>query len=638
MSAVLQSPADAPVASPALVRLKAHVFFKPVEGGVHLDAGAQAFVLNGAGLYPLVERVVARMDAGTTLEALRRDVPERLRPVVRQLLEALDAHGMLLEESAEVGALLAEDGPPARREFVRYLQDRADAATWPARYTAWRTSRVVLAGEGFALEAAANALADAGAGVLRVRCASARVTADDLRERLAAAPHGPRLELREIASLDDLDLDDAFGDDAVALALFASDAADSTQAAAAFARHAQARGVPAVVAGLFNGHAFAVPAASADAATRAALPELLQWAPSTRTLAQSPASFAVLGAAAAQDALDDHFGIALPERARLARSVSPWLELRQHPLVGAGLAPRGDGLAPLAPLPAGAHALRLEMPEGRDLLPFERAKLALAPWFDALTGPLVAIGGGEARPDAQVDDIGALAQLPLYHDAIAVRAPAAFAAPARRVVGWGLDAQQAGLRALALALAALADATREADTSSPYAAAFDEARWQALARAHAVAAAPDFAARCHAAWLDAGAVDDETIHLLRQIRAHLGLGDARLLLRWDARGAVVAHCVVEGRVLGAACDTSARLALREALGQACSRQQVDGHALERGPAWLLPEPGAAQWRAAPPLDAEGDAPAAVRFAAAAGLALPPGVFCGRALLVEGEAA
>ena len=615
-------------------RLKNHVFFRQTPEGMHFDAGKQAFVLPGAGLVPLVTRVLGLMDQGVPLARIEAALPARLLPHHRRLIAALQAHGMLLDDAEDRAVLLAADAPLPLQEFVKHLQDQLPADSYRPRLAAWREAAVLLVGQGRALRAAARALADSGVGHLSLRLdATTADQADELQEHLhSAGIRGQTVDLRR-------DGPSAADFAAAALALYASDAEDCSAAALAFDAEAAALGVPALVAGRFGGHAFVLPLAEAGVA---GLSELLQWRAADASVPHSPASLALLGALAAQQALAWHFGIGVARLRRRAHELSPWFDIEQRPLVGGRADARPAGRGALAALPEGALGSRMGTPGDRELAPYEALRMRLAPWFDPHTGPLL-------LPSGSAHGVS-LAQLPLYHEAVLVRVPRALpgrsaVGPAQRLVaGWGLNAEQAGLRALALALAQLAQNCSDAARPVPATCvvAFDRARFEALATARAVATAPGFAAERRLAWVDPQPAEDGTLHLLRQLLRHFTTAPVRLLLHWHpARTSFVAQCVLgeygAAKVLASACDTTPRAALQEAVGLACSKLQVTDAAVWRGRSWAFGEPEPAQWQDAPPLDAAAAALPAAQFTMADELALPPGVYVGEARLHVGAA-
>jgi len=604
------------------LRLKHHVFFRNTPAGVQFDGGSHSLLLPGEGLHRLVERVIALMDQGLDLPALQARLPERLQAPVQRVVQALDAHGLLLDETDDTPWLAQADAPLAVTEFIKYLQDRADPATRRARWGAWREGRVLLAGDGHALKAAARALADSGVGALRLRllASDSAIALEELHEHLSAAGIlGQAVDLKAGAP--------QAGDfDGVTAALWASDHADAALDAAIFEHAARRHALAAVIALRSGGMALVAPPSEPG------LPgvhELLQWQQAGADEAHSPASLALLGVVAAQGVMDHHFGIAPAQWQRRVRRVSPYLELSQHPLVAAGSRPAA--LGELAAIEPQAFNDLLGQPGDRNLSGYEQQRVALTPWFDAAFGPLA------WRPAGTRGQV--LSQLPLYHDAIAVRAPLGHGGAVTQVAGWGLNAEQAGTRALQLALSQLAAKLSPGHDATEFVTAFDPARWQALALAQAVAAHPSFDAERHVARVPLEQMQDSVVHLLRQLLRHFAPAPARMLLHWHPRfAACVAQVYVGDTLAGTACDATALPAIQEALGQACSRVQLNDDALWRGRVWHWPEPQTRQWQPTPDLQAtNAELPARVQWHQADTLNLPSGVICGRAVIEHAKA-
>ena len=601
------------------LRLKHHVFFRDTPAGVQFDGGSRSLLLPavaGTGLHQLVERVIALMDQGLDLPALQARLPERLQAPVQRVVQALDAHGLLLDETDDTPWLQQADVPLALAEFIKYLQDRAEPATRRARWATWSSATVLLAGDGHALKAAARALADSGAGTLRLRAGDSVIGLDELREHLLdAGIAGQVLDVKAGAP-------QAADFAGVTALLWASDRSDAAPQAAAFEDDARRHAVPAVIALRSGGMALVAPPIEPG------LPgvrELLQWQQAGADEPHSPASLALMGVVAAQGVMDHHFGIGRAQWQRRVRRVSPYLELSQHPLVAAG----DRDLATLAPQ---AFADLLGQPSDRTLSGYEQQRVALTPWFDATFGPL------SWRPAGAGGQV--LSQLPLYHDAIAIRAPQARGGTVTHVVGWGLNAEQAGTRALQLALSQLAAKLQVGHDAAEFVTAFDDDRWQALALAQAVAAHPHFDAERHVAHVELAQVQDSVVHLLRQLLHHFVPTPARVLLHWHPRfAACVAQVYVGDTLAGSACDATALPALQEALGQACSSVQLNDDSLWRGRAWLWPAPQSHQWQPAPAdLNATpAGRPARLQWHKAHTLNLPAGVHCGRAFIDPREA-
>ena len=600
------------------LRLKHHVYFCDTPLGVQFDAGSNTVLVPGAGLYRLMERVIALMDQGASLPAVQAALPARLQPVVLRTLEALEANAMLLDDTDQAPWIAQGPTPGPLAEFIKYLQDRADPATRRARWAAWRAGSVLVAGGGHALKAAARALADSGVGTLRVHLVEhdSAIAAPELLAHLQAAGIADQAIGLHATLPAAADLEGA------CIAVWAGDAPDASAAGLHFEQLAAAADVPAIVALRTGGRALVAPPSEPGCP---GMHELAAWEQAGRAEPHSPASLALMGVVAAQAAMDHHFGIAPQQWRRQVRHISAWLEVTRHPLVGAG-----DRPAILGPLVGAAPetlSAAFDQPPERELSTYEQQRMRLAPWFDPLFGPFAWRSTGASG--------ALLSQLPLYHDAIAVRSPRGDARPSQWVVGWGLNAEQAGTRALTLALDQLAARLTPGAAGAAFASAFDAERWRALALARAVVAQRGFETQRHVAWLDVQTLQDPTIHLLRQLLRHFAEAAPRVLLHWrDDAPACVAQVWLGDEPVASACDATALDAVREALGLACSQRQVPDSARSIGPAGRWAAPARAQWRDAPAdlSRAPGAAGLRVRWVRAEGLDLPSSIHCGHAVV------
>ncbi|MDT8999853.1 hypothetical protein RQP53_11290 [Paucibacter sp. APW11] len=619
MSAVLDSKAQVstPAAQVQRLRLKNHVFFRPTPKGVLFDAGKQSFVLQGKGVYSFVERVIALMDAGHSLEQIERNLPVKLFALYQQLMQALLSHGMLIDDSADALLLEAAGEPDALREFIKYLQDKLPPSLYRPALQRWRESSVLLVGDGYALKAAAKALANSGVGQLQVMVSEekGRVSAAEIRASLAASGvRGQRHSVRHgLPAAADLQ--------AQALLLLASDADDGEAQALYCDALAGTAGTPCLIGARLAGQAFVLPLAEPG---QPGLQDLLQWLPPNAAEAHSPASLALMGSVAAQHALRYVFNIELDGLRRQAHRINPYLELSQHPILAAPLLQRREPLARDA-----QHFIsQLQAPADRPLSRYEALRVDLAPWFDAVTGVLRAPSG---RP---------VGQLPLYHDAIELRFPRLAQRPSELLLGWGLNAEQAGMRALAGALTRQAQIGQSASVAARTCCAFDEQDWQRQALALALVQSADFVEQRHCAWLDCASSGDGTLQLLQRLLKFLRPEPARFLLHWHpGAAACLAECFLGDELIASAVACTPLLAMQEAMGRACSDAQLKEWAPPRPAANALPPAMPAQWQTPPArLDARIDGGPAASFTLRSDLALPAGVFCGHATLDIGSRA
>lgn len=539
------------------LRLKNYVYFQQAEDGVWFEAGARRFTLRGGGVYPLVERCLALMEQGLSLEQIEERMPERLRGVLRQLVAGLDEHGMLLD-------LDEAPTPPMPAELLHYLRDQCTPQQWAERLPAWLQLEVAVQGEGYALKAACAALL--ASGVARVHVwrpveARTRVTTAELElldgaERLQFHAQGAELP------------------DGVGLVLIASDGVEPAQARQWLAA-AMARSTPCVFAGLLRGEACVVAGAEHAEAGLAALLEQLPQAPAD-SAEHSPASLAVAGALAAQAALQRGFSIESEavQPGQLQR-VSPWMEISVHPILSR---------ASFAPAAALRYPPRLGLPTDRPLGDYERLRVGLDPLFDELTGRFLQRGLPE------------LMLLPLHHELIGVRASAA-AAP-QWALGWGLDAEVAGVDALCEAVRLLCEQDLP---GSIVAVARERARCEARAVAQALGRHALFQRCARARRIELGALQEAGLNVLRQLLAFHAGDDIELrayaLEGWPCH---LLECRFQGRAIARVLEASFEDALAAVVGAACSALQLQAQ---------LPEAHWLQGLKAPAADSDDVPPA-----------------------------
>jgi hypothetical protein len=316
-------------------------------------------------------------------------------------------------------------------------------------------------------------------------------------------------------------------------------------------------------------------------------------------------------------ALRHWFDIRPEELRGEAQVVSPYCEIESHPLIVAAGVARPDGA--LQPF---VHPKRTEAPPDREPTLYERVRISLEPWFDPWTG---SFGRGA---------IQAASELPLYHDVIAVRFPRMLQAEPALAVGWGLDAEQAGLRAIRNAVALLVGAG--APSRGTVVAELSLEAWQGKARALALMSESRGRELHRCASVDLEAVEDPAVRvLLRMLRFHTS-ARVRVLMHWlPGQEAYAAQCWVAEELLGAACDSSASAAMQEAVGQVCSAYQLASSVgihywRDRAPAIVAPE--APSWADWPPPAVPAAEPRPASFHLSSSWGWPDGIFCGHALV------
>ncbi|MCV2365748.1 hypothetical protein LNV23_20055 [Paucibacter sp. DJ1R-11] len=525
-------------------RLRNQVFFRATEQGVHFDAGAMAFELKGRGIFPLVQRVLALMDAGHALPAIRAGLPASLQAWFDGFVDTLRTHRMLIDDSSDEAWLAQLTAGERVREFLKYLQDQLPAEGRRERLAQWRQAHAVLRGQGYALKAAAQALLATGIGriSLQLEGAASRVGAEELQHMAAAWPDtstviAPAGLLAPAAGLllhvSDAELD-AVGEAALQGQLAALDG-DAI----------------AAVAVRLRGHTLAW---SEAAAPQTLLADLLDTLEPRADAAPSPAALAIAGSVAAQSLLRRHFSIGDAALRHRVFAVSDHLELQAHALV-----PAAATLVDWAAGPEGAAAAEPATPAAATdpLRADEALRLALAPWFDPLSGAFATV------------ENEALVQLPLYHETCRLRARSAEA-----LVAWGLDANEAWRRALGQVLVQRA-AEAQPQHANRLVCAFDEAEWRRQALALALLDSSHWQAGARSAEAPLLPTGDGPADLLQRLLCFLTDRPLTVRVQWHPGFAAARLWIRAGHEwLAESAAATPLLALREALGSACSRLQT----------------------------------------------------------------
>ena len=518
-------------------RLRNQVFFRATEQGVHFDAGAMAFELKGRGIFPLVQRVLALMDAGHALPAIRAGLPASLQAWFDGFVDALRTHRMLIDDSSDEAWLAELTAGERVREFLKYLQDQLPAERRRERLAQWRQAHAVLRGQGYALKAAAQALLATGIGriTLQLDDAASRVGAEELQHMAAVWPD-TRTAIAPVG----------VHPSAAGLFLHVSDAElDAAGEAALQEQLASLDGdAIAAVAVRLRGHTLAW---SEGAAAQPLLADLLDTLEPRADAAPSPASLAIAGSVAAQSLLRRHFGIGSAALQHRVFAVSDHLELQAHSLV-----PAAATLVDWAAGPAGTAA------DPTDPLRADEAlRLALAPWFDPLSGAFATV------------ENEALVQLPLYHETWRLRARSA-----ETLIAWGLDANEAWRRALGQVLVRRA-AEALPQHASRLVCAFDEAEWRRQALALALLDSNAWQAGARSAEAPLLPTGDGPADLLQRLLCFLTDQPLTVRVQWHPDFAAVRLWIRAGHEwLAEAVAATPLLALREALGSASSRLQT----------------------------------------------------------------
>lgn len=592
------------------MRLKNYVFFRETDKGVWFDAGRRSFALNGQGIYPLVERLVGALErSGRSPEALVTGLPAQLQAFARRLFDELARHQMLQVETLHAEEAFAH-GHSAHAEFLKYLEDNIGDGSLHATLARWRQASIVVVGDGYAAKAAAGVLADSSVGRVVLHCTStAEVDVDELQGAL-------RDRGTSEISLREGEFDPAFIAAGVQGLIIAGSDGLALDRAIAHTRAALAAGIPVCVSLPIQGHLAVV---SMTTPGVAGLADLADWLlPATEAITPSPANLAISGSLAAQDMIACVCGIGGAEHAR-ARIVSPYAEVSVCPIPPSPARHGEDAV--VRPPDMGA---RVEMPEARDLSPYEHLRMALAPWADPALSVL------------SVELPQPLPQLPLYHEAFAVRRPGEGRGRTQIAVGWGLSPEEAGLRASMNAIVLLAE--QEFGTAQALAAGLDEEAWRSAALARAFVRHARFAR--DAVWGTFGSDEVEDAEAGVALRILQFLVPSPLAFKVGfvpGIAAFVVSCHAGGTCLSRVCLPSLAEAIAEAIGLAISRIQLRTVEGVVRPDHLdladSPRPTALVGRASIE-QASASAPATVtaRFVRSRRLGLPARVACGYAVM------
>lgn len=592
------------------MRLKNYVFFREAEAGVWFDAGRRSFALNGKGIYPLVERLLHALEtSGRSPDALVAELPEKLRSFAQRLFGELARHDML--QRGTVGD--ADRGLHAPYvEFLKYLEDNLDDSTLEAALARWRTATIAVVGDGYAAKAAAGVLVDSGCGRLLLRCTSTDEVGLDEFDLTLRGRGGSRISL-SAGEFDPASIAEAA--DGLIIAAGERLLADD---AIAYARAAREAGVTVCAALPINGQLAVMGMALDD---MSGIADLADWLlPPDDPVTPSPVNLAIAGSIAAQEVIARFFGIDSIGDAT-ARIVSPYSEVGVCPVPPS---PRRHSVD--AVLRSPDASAWIEMPDERDLSPYERLRLSLSPWSD----PAIRVLG--------IDLPEPLPQLPLYHEAFAVRRPGAARESVEVAVGWGLSPEEAGIRAAMNAIAVMA--VQEFGTDDPLVAGLGEEQWHQAAFARAFVGHPRF--HRQAVWGIFGAeeIDDPAARVMLQILRF----QVQAPLRFTAGfvpgvDAVVVACQVGDERLSSVCRPTLLDAIRESIGFAISAQQlrtvkriVRPDAID-----MTAAPGAASLEGLHAITRASTAAAIMvpaRFVRSCRLGLPRDVVCGYAVVEE----
>lgn len=593
------------------MRLKNYVFFRETDKGVWFDAGRRSFALNGQGIYPLVERLLNALEmSGRSPGDLVAGLPDKLKPLAGRLFGELARHEMLQREDA-TGRDSASNAHSAQVEFLKYLEDNIADASLGTKLARWRNATIAIVGDGYAAKAAAGVLADSGCGTLLLRCTSTEEVG--LEEFEQALRHRGDSVI-DVAVCDSDPAAIPLEADAL---LIAGGEHFSVERAAAYARQGRNAGMTVCVSVPVNGHLAVLSTVAAD---MPGIADLADWLlPPTEWVTPSPVNLAIAGSIAAQEMITRFFEIGATADAT-ARIVSPYSEVSVCPVPASPRRHADDVVLRSTDVSA-----RMEMPEERDLSPYERLRISLAPWAD----PALSVLSQELPVP--------LPQLPLYHEAFAVRQAGMGRENVQIAVGWGVSPEEAGLRASMNAIALLA--RQEFGAGPELIAGLGERAWRSASLARAFIRSGRFATDARWGLILADEIDDPEARVALQILRFQVASPISLRVGFvPGVEAVVVSCHAGEAHLSCVCLTSLDEALRESIGMAISKIQL--RAVDRvvRPDEIEPmdlQPISLLGRAAimRAIDtAADDIP--VRFVRSQRLGLPEAVACGYAVIEE----
>lgn len=168
-------------------RVKSYVYFDQHPEGVFFRSGGEAFILRGRGIYPIVAKLVERLDGQSDLQQLSNALPEALRPLLAAIVTELAKRNFLIDcAGGAEAAITAEPLGLQDEQILAYLADHV-RQPWPV-FARWRDRAIVLVGDGHIAAAACAALLQLGS-----RATTQVPALDALQGVLACLPADPAL-------------------------------------------------------------------------------------------------------------------------------------------------------------------------------------------------------------------------------------------------------------------------------------------------------------------------------------------------------------------------------------------------------------------------------------------------------------
>ncbi len=149
----------------ATAALKSYVYFAEAQDGVYFGGGTEHFLIKGAGIYPLVSRLVAMLDGSRSIDAIRNALPLKARSFFGVLVSELRDRQML-RECLPSNDNISDDEWRLYRDTLLFLRDRT--ADFASLFRAWRARNNIVIGGGICAKALLRGLARTGAGQIQV--------------------------------------------------------------------------------------------------------------------------------------------------------------------------------------------------------------------------------------------------------------------------------------------------------------------------------------------------------------------------------------------------------------------------------------------------------------------------------------
>ena len=137
--------------------LKSGVLHAQVEAGTYVELGERSFFVRGEKLFPIVSRILHSLDGSRALDEIRASLPEKVVPLLDQLLDHLVRQRMLTSGPPEA---IPDDHPHA--STLGFFRDAT--SRWRECFEEWSQVRITLMGSPELVPALARAIVSAAAG------------------------------------------------------------------------------------------------------------------------------------------------------------------------------------------------------------------------------------------------------------------------------------------------------------------------------------------------------------------------------------------------------------------------------------------------------------------------------------------